>query len=86
MVCGNGGRGGAEPTPVVMTASAPVLVFIPPTHSVSWASIVFRLIGGTAVIGRLTHQILRWPIPSLAASSSLQLSRDCIDARAMELT
>lgn len=35
--------------PVILTALAAVLAFIPLTHSVFWGSMAFTLIGGTAV-------------------------------------
>jgi multidrug efflux pump subunit AcrB len=35
--------------PVVLTALAAVLAFVPLTHSVFWGSMVYTLIGGTAV-------------------------------------
>ena len=35
--------------PVVLTALAAVLAFIPLTHSVFWGSMAYTLIGGTAV-------------------------------------
>ena len=35
--------------PVILTALAAVLAFIPLTHSVFWASMAYTLIGGTAI-------------------------------------
>jgi hypothetical protein len=35
--------------PVILTALAAVLAFIPLTHSVFWGSMAYTLIGGTAV-------------------------------------
>ena len=35
--------------PVVLTALAAVLAFVPLTHSVFWGSMAYTLIGGTAV-------------------------------------
>ena len=35
--------------PVILTAMAAVLAFIPLTHSVFWGSMAYTLIGGTAV-------------------------------------
>ncbi|MGH7123564.1 MAG: efflux RND transporter permease subunit, partial [Stellaceae bacterium] len=35
--------------PVILTALAAVLAFIPLTHSVFWGSMAYALIGGTAV-------------------------------------
>ena len=35
--------------PVILTALAAVLAFIPLTHSVFWGSLAYTLIGGTAV-------------------------------------
>ena len=35
--------------PVILTALAAVLAFVPLTHSVFWGSMAYTLIGGTAV-------------------------------------
>lgn len=44
--------------PVILTALAAVLAFIPLTHSVFWGSMAYVLIGGTAVGTVLTLAFL----------------------------
>ncbi len=40
--------------PVILTAAAAMLAFIPPTHSVFWGALAYGLIGGVGVGTLLT--------------------------------
>jgi Cu/Ag efflux pump CusA len=73
--------------PVILTALAAVLAFVPLTHSVFWGSLAYTLIGGTAVGTVLTLVFLPalyaiWfrvkPAAVAISDSEKELTRDVV--------